>query len=168
MAQKISFVSDLTGKDIPDDSEHASLIVLSHPTIQDPVRLDAHVLEASLISDGSEEMVQVEIQLPNDQPERVWITLAKFGKLFGKGMDAQSVLEQAEPARESEPSSRRRGRPAGSTNKPAATRRSTKSGRTPEELQAIRDWARGQGMTVADRGRVRADIQLAFDQAHAN
>ncbi len=30
----------------------------------------------------------------------------------------------------------------------------------------VRDWARSNGYTVSDRGRVAADIQQAFDAAH--
>lgn len=36
-----------------------------------------------------------------------------------------------------------------------------------EQAQAVRDWARGQGLNVSDRGRIAADVQLAFDKAHA-
>ena len=167
MAQKISFVSDLTGKEIPDDSEHASLVILSHPKLADSVRIDAHVLEAASLKDESVDLVNVQIHLPSYPPEEVWIPLAKFDKLFSKGVDPQVVLETAAAALPSV-TAPRRGRPAGSTNKPAGTRKSTSSGRTPEELQAIRDWARGQGMEVSNRGRIKADIQLAFDQAHAS
>jgi hypothetical protein len=37
---------------------------------------------------------------------------------------------------------------------------------TTEQLNAIRAWARTQGMQVSDKGRIPADIRLAFDQAH--
>ena len=40
------------------------------------------------------------------------------------------------------------------------------SGRSREQTQAVRDWARQQGHTINDRGRVPAAIQQAFDQAH--
>ena len=39
-------------------------------------------------------------------------------------------------------------------------------GRSREQTQAVRDWARQQGHTINDRGRVPAAIQQAFDQAH--
>jgi hypothetical protein len=39
--------------------------------------------------------------------------------------------------------------------------------RSPEELQAIRDWARANGYEVADRGRIKADIVEAFEAAHS-
>lgn len=47
---------------------------------------------------------------------------------------------------------------------------STGSGRSPEELQAIRDWARSQpefkDRNISDRGRVAADIVAAFEAAN--
>ena len=56
----------------------------------------------------------------------------------------------------------KRGRPAGSQGK--STRG---SGRTKEELQAIRDWANSNGYTVSSRGQIKAEILAAFDAAHA-
>ena len=40
------------------------------------------------------------------------------------------------------------------------------SGRSREQTQAVREWARQQGHSVNDRGRIPAAIQQAFDQAH--
>lgn len=37
---------------------------------------------------------------------------------------------------------------------------------SPEQLAAIRDWARKNGHDVADRGRIKAEIVEAFDAAH--
>ena len=37
------------------------------------------------------------------------------------------------------------------------------SGRTPEELQAIRDWANSNGYNVSSRGRVKKEILDAYD-----
>lgn len=38
--------------------------------------------------------------------------------------------------------------------------------RSPEELRAIRQWAREQGLKVSDRGRISADIIARYDAAH--
>src|SRR5512147_954094 len=38
--------------------------------------------------------------------------------------------------------------------------------RSPEELRAIRRWAREQGLQVSDRGRIAADIVAKYDAAH--
>lgn len=35
-----------------------------------------------------------------------------------------------------------------------------------EQNQAIRDWAREQGMQVSDRGRIPADVAEAYHNAH--
>jgi hypothetical protein len=40
------------------------------------------------------------------------------------------------------------------------------SGRSREQTQAVRKWARQQGHSVNDRGRIPAAILQAFDQAH--
>ena len=40
------------------------------------------------------------------------------------------------------------------------------SGRPREQTQAVRQWARQQGHSINDRGRIPASIQQAFDQAH--
>ena len=37
--------------------------------------------------------------------------------------------------------------------------------RSPEELRAIRQWAREQGLQVSDRGRISADIVAKYDAA---
>ncbi len=37
---------------------------------------------------------------------------------------------------------------------------------SPEQLAAIRDWARKNGHEVADRGRIKSEIIEAFDAAH--
>jgi hypothetical protein len=39
-------------------------------------------------------------------------------------------------------------------------------GRSREQTQAVREWARQQGHSINDRGRIPVSIQQAFDQAH--
>ena len=36
-----------------------------------------------------------------------------------------------------------------------------------DQLNAIRDWANANGMQVAYKGRIPADVRLAYEQAHA-
>ena len=48
-------------------------------------------------------------------------------------------------------------------------RRASSNGRrsrSASDLGAIREWARSQGYTVADRGRISAEITAAYDAAH--
>ena len=40
------------------------------------------------------------------------------------------------------------------------------SGRSAEQLKAIRDWAANNGFDVSPRGRIKADVIDAFDAAH--
>ncbi len=40
------------------------------------------------------------------------------------------------------------------------------SGRSAEQLKAIRDWAGKNGFVVSLRGRIKADVIEAFDTAH--
>jgi len=40
------------------------------------------------------------------------------------------------------------------------------SGRSREQTQAVRVWARQQGHSINDRGRIPVSIQQAFDHAH--
>ena len=35
-----------------------------------------------------------------------------------------------------------------------------------EQAQAVRDWARNNGYTVSERGRIPKNVQEAFDNAH--
>lgn len=41
------------------------------------------------------------------------------------------------------------------------------SGRTREQTQAIREWAKNNGHTVSERGRISASVIAAFEAAHA-
>ena len=52
-----------------------------------------------------------------------------------------------------------RGRTARTAAKPAPAGR--------EQTLAVREWARSNGYTVSDRGRIPAVIQNAFDDAHS-
>lgn len=45
-------------------------------------------------------------------------------------------------------------------------RRSTAAADNSNSAREIRDWARSNGMTVPDRGRVSADVRAAFEAAH--
>lgn len=48
----------------------------------------------------------------------------------------------------------------------SAVRKSSSPKASRSDLAEIRDWARGQGYEVSDRGRIRADIVEAYDKAH--
>jgi len=48
------------------------------------------------------------------------------------------------------------------------TRAPSGSGRSKEELAAIRSWLRQNGHDVNDRGRIKSDLIQIFDEAHAS
>lgn len=75
-----------------------------------------------------------------------------FRKVIEPYIKAAEEVEA--PRRRPTTTGRKRGAPVGG------------SGRSKEELQAVRDWAVKQGMEVAPRGRIKADILEAFDKAH--
>lgn len=57
----------------------------------------------------------------------------------------------------------------GNAKKSGATQTRTQTGvasRSPEQLQAIRDWANSNGHEVSSRGRIKKEIVEAFDAVH--
>ncbi|MCS0500332.1 histone-like nucleoid-structuring protein Lsr2 [Protaetiibacter mangrovi] len=59
------------------------------------------------------------------------------------------------------------GRRVGGASRASAPRaRSASNGSSPDRLAAIRTWAQGNGYTVGDRGRIKAEIVDAFDAQH--
>ena len=55
---------------------------------------------------------------------------------------------------------------ASGTRRRAHNTSTSDSGRSREQIQAVREWARQQGHSINDRGRIPASIQQAFNQAH--
>jgi hypothetical protein len=51
-------------------------------------------------------------------------------------------------------------------SRPGRAVKPARSGSSKEQLAAIRDWARGQGYEVSDRGRLSAAVVQAFEDAH--
>ena len=52
------------------------------------------------------------------------------------------------------------GRSMSGAARPAARRRGS------NDAQAIREWAKAQGLEVSERGRISADVREAYDKAH--
>ena len=66
-------------------------------------------------------------------------------------------------------SARRAGRPAASTGARRTSRgasRPAASGSDRERVQAIREWARSNGHTVSERGRLSSTVIQAYEAAH--
>lgn len=57
-------------------------------------------------------------------------------------------------------------RKSGSARRGSGTRRGGGSGRSKDELAAIREWATANGHEVSERGRIKSDIIEAYDAAH--
>ncbi len=57
-------------------------------------------------------------------------------------------------------------RAGGRTTRARKRQSTTAQDRGSERLSAVRSWARENGYTVSDRGRIAAAIQDAYDQAH--
>ena len=45
-------------------------------------------------------------------------------------------------------------------------RRGRKSAGSSSNTKDVREWAKGQGMDVSERGRISGDVQQAYDAAH--
>jgi hypothetical protein len=159
MSQKLFTVSDLTGEIISDDSEHVSIVVIDHPTIEHSVRLDASESEIKSLDGTAADFAIIEV-IRSTGTERLVVELSKFEKLFT--LDPQEALEGADSL--SEPAQpKRRGRPAGAKNKGG----SEKPKSSPEQLEATRSWARANGWPeLSSRGRIPGAVQAAFDAAH--
>lgn len=54
----------------------------------------------------------------------------------------------------------------GSARRVGGRRQTTSTGKKRDDLDEIRQWARENGYTVSDRGRVAQDIVTAYDAAH--
>lgn len=166
MAKKYIVVSDLTGQAIEDDSQVAQVRVLSHPTIDEPVVLDAFALELQSLLNKDQELVTLELVLPDeDAPRQLLITLKEFDKLFKSDVD--EVLQNAPlyAPQSLAPAPRRRGRPAGSASKSSAVR----AKRDPELLNQIREWARENGYpNLGARGRIPIAAEEAWNAAHSS
>lgn len=61
---------------------------------------------------------------------------------------------------------RRQPRKAAAATQTAPTRQGGRTTTDREQTQAIRDWARANGHTVNDRGRIPAKVVEAFQAAH--
>lgn len=58
-----------------------------------------------------------------------------------------------------------RGRARRSSNGTSASPSTSQARSSREELGAIRDWARGNGYVVSDRGRISGEVRKAFEAA---
>jgi hypothetical protein len=154
----VLYTSDLSGKEVAEADQMAEIRVLDHPAIDHPVKLDAYVLEVASLQETKRDLVTLDLVLPGERPQRMVLDLADFDKLITRG-DVQDVLGGAEELTGQEPAQQQ-----GRASSRAAAANTTK--RDPSQIQAIRDWARQNGYQVSDRGRIKAEIEQAYQDAH--
>lgn len=77
-----------------------------------------------------------------------------------------AVAEYVARARRQGGSRRNRRRPAATTRPSGSGSNGTTSTADREQNRAVREWARSQGMTVSERGRIPSEITAAYQQAH--
>ena len=105
-------------------------------------------IDGSEIQDGGGERIEFTFRGADYQIDLSAANIAKLEKALKPYIDAAAKVRAGGRAR--------RTKLNGSANGKAS----------PEQLSAIRDWARKNGHEVADRGRIKAEIVEAFDAAH--
>ncbi|NLV81252.1 MAG: Lsr2 family protein [Rhodococcus sp.] len=98
--------------------------------------------------------VEYELDLRPANADRFWAQLEPWLKESRRNRAASPAIPPTTPT----PVPARTGRPR--THKIIP-------GRSPEQLAAIRHWARGQGYEVSSRGRIPAHILDRFEAAHS-
>jgi hypothetical protein len=110
-------ISDLTGREIEDESEVVNVVVDRHPGFTEPITLEAlpDDIDLDALTEQAQEYVALRVTLPGSEPVPFTLPLTDFNNLFrAEGMDADSVLEQAlATQKEAQRSSRRGGRRGG-------------------------------------------------------
>lgn len=109
MARKIVVVSDLSGQDVPEDAQ-AEIRVLSYPTLNMPVKLDASRTEVERLQLEGKPMALLEL-VTSDGTEQVAIDAEVFAKsvrgdidevlAHAEGIHVAPTQPAAEPARRS-------------------------------------------------------------------
>ena len=103
-------------------------------------------IDGTEIADGAGERVEFSFRGVGYQIDLTASNATKFEKALKPYIDAAAKV---------------RGGGRGRQAKASASAKSS-----PEQLSAIREWARKNGHEVADRGRIKAEIVEAFEAAH--
>lgn len=94
MALRQLVVSDISGKDIPDE-KHARVVINGHPSISGSVELDISTDEAGKLQSSSLNLINLTVYAPNERPRQVVIEADAFNTAFGKNVDMETVLKSA-------------------------------------------------------------------------
>lgn len=99
MEQKVAIVSqkvsDLSGKQ-GTDKQFAGVVVRQHPAIEQPKALDVLVTELSAFKDISDDLVILEITMPDNTKRDVYVPLEEFNKA---ATDMPQILKDARGTR---------------------------------------------------------------------
>ena len=115
------------------------------------VRIRIDDLSGDEIPDGTGERVEFAVRGKSYVLDLSDSNLAKFDKAIAPYVEAAATVK----------SGRGGSRTAGTRNYSSPL-----DGRSKEEKQAIRQWARESGYEVSDRGRIAVEIVDAYDKLH--
>ena len=105
-------------------------------------------IDGSEIRDGAGDRIDFAFRGADYQIDLSAANIAKLEKVLKPYIDAASKVR------------------GGGGNRARRSKVSSNGKSSPEQLAAIRDWARKNGHEVADRGRIKSEIIEAFDAAH--
>ncbi len=108
---------------------------------------------------------KVQITLVDDLDGGEASETVEFG-LDGTSYEIDLSRENAQKLRDSLASYIGEARRSSSRRRGGRTRSSARSSGVAGSAPEIREWARSNGFTVSDRGRVSAEIRKAYDAAH--
>lgn len=94
MALKSVIVSDVSGKDIPED-KHARIVINGYPSISGSVELDVTTDEAAKLQGTPLNLINCTVYAPNERPRQVVIDTDSLATAFGKNVDIGAVLRGA-------------------------------------------------------------------------
>jgi len=118
----------------------------------------AQIREVRLVDDLDGSPADETVYFGIDGKQRKIDLSAEHAKALRENL--ADFLDHSEPAGQDVPqSSRARGKRSSSVGNTADKRR---------QLAAIREWARQNGHSVSDRGRVSQEVLRAFDAAHGS
>jgi hypothetical protein len=142
MEQKVT-LSDFTTTIIPGD-EVIKVIIRHHPSIEGDYELDASEAEVKPLLASAGDYVVLDL-IKGDKVKSVVAELTTFNGLFTD--DPYQSLKNARPVK--------------------AKRANNSNSGNSSDLAKIREWATSQGIEVAPKGRIKADVVEAYRAAQA-
>lgn len=155
MAVRQVIVSDLSGKDIPEDA-HARIVITDHPELRgSPVELDVSTTEADRFQTSKIDLVTMEIYVPGQPRRHVALEASALRSLF-PDTDLDTVIGGARTVTSGSAGSARRGR--------STARRGKVDYTSPEHAGSLH---RGR-VTAAEAQYVRDNLDAVNERLAAN